>query len=154
MFERVKKILIDTLDIDEASITLESELEKDLGINSLDVYELVVSFEEEFNIEIEDEVSDVMCEMCGRQMVIKYGPHGKFLACPGFPECRNTKQYLEKIGVPCPECGKEVSDTVKKCVHCGYKLARNQKYVEIKLTHIISVVGVIGITMLILSFIR
>lgn len=56
--------------------------------------------------------------------------------------------------INCPECGKEVSDTVKKCVHCGYKLARNQKYVEIKLTHIISVVGVIGITMLILSFIR
>ena len=41
-------------------------------------------------------------------MVIKYGPHGKFLACPGFPECRNTKPYLEKIGVACPVCGKEV----------------------------------------------
>ena len=41
-------------------------------------------------------------------MVIKYGPHGKFLACPGFPECRNTKPYLEKIGVKCPKCGKEV----------------------------------------------
>ena len=60
------------------------------------------------NIKIEDEVSDVECEECGRQMVIKYGPHGKFLACPGFPSCRNTKQYLEKIGVPCPDCGKEV----------------------------------------------
>ena len=60
------------------------------------------------NVKIEDEVSDVECEECGRRMVIKYGPHGKFLACPGFPECRNTKQYLEKIGVPCPECGKEV----------------------------------------------
>ena len=41
-------------------------------------------------------------------MVIKYGPHGKFLACPGFPDCKNTKPYLEKIGVPCPKCGKEV----------------------------------------------
>ena len=41
-------------------------------------------------------------------MVIKYGPHGKFLACPGFPECRNTKPYLEKIGVACPNCGKDV----------------------------------------------
>ncbi len=60
------------------------------------------------NVKIEDEVSDVECEECGRQMVIKYGPHGKFLACPGFPDCRNTKQYLEKIGVPCPDCGKEV----------------------------------------------
>jgi len=60
------------------------------------------------NVKIEDEVSDVQCEECGRQMVVKYGPHGKFLACPGFPECRNTKQYLEKIGMPCPECGKEI----------------------------------------------
>jgi len=60
------------------------------------------------NVKIEDEVTDVECEECGRKMVVKYGPHGKFLACPGFPECRNTKQYLEKIGVPCPECGKEV----------------------------------------------
>lgn len=60
------------------------------------------------NVKIEDEVSDVECEECGRTMVIKYGPHGKFLACPGFPECRNTKMYLEKIGVACPECGKEV----------------------------------------------
>ena len=41
-------------------------------------------------------------------MVVKYGPHGKFLGCPGFPECRNTKPYLEKIGVACPKCGKEV----------------------------------------------
>ena len=59
-------------------------------------------------VKIEDEVTDVICEQCGRNMVIKYGPHGKFLACPGFPECRNTKPYLEKIGVPCPECGSEV----------------------------------------------
>ncbi|MCI8417314.1 MAG: type I DNA topoisomerase [Lachnospiraceae bacterium] len=59
-------------------------------------------------IKIEDEVTDVICEECGRNMVIKYGPHGRFLACPGFPECRNTKPYLEKIGVACPICGKEV----------------------------------------------
>lgn len=59
-------------------------------------------------IKIEDEKTDVLCEECGRNMVIKYGPHGKFLACPGFPDCRNTKPYLEKIGVPCPLCGKDV----------------------------------------------
>ncbi|MSS63022.1 type I DNA topoisomerase [Velocimicrobium porci] len=59
-------------------------------------------------VDIEDEVTDVICEECGKNMVIKYGPHGKFLACPGFPDCRNTKQYFEKIGVPCPKCGKEV----------------------------------------------
>ena len=59
-------------------------------------------------VQIQDEVSDVVCERCGRNMVVKYGPHGKFLACPGFPECRNTKPYLEKIGVKCPKCGKEI----------------------------------------------
>ncbi len=59
-------------------------------------------------IKIEDEVTDVICELCGRNMVIKYGPHGKFLACPGFPECRNTKPYYEKIGVRCPKCGGEI----------------------------------------------
>ena len=47
-------------------------------------------------LDIQDEVTDVICEECGRNMVVKYGPHGKFLACPGFPECRNTKPYLEK----------------------------------------------------------
>lgn len=59
-------------------------------------------------ITIADEESDEICEECGRRMVIKYGPHGKFLACPGFPECRNTKPYLEKTGIPCPKCGKEI----------------------------------------------
>ncbi|MBQ1682454.1 MAG: type I DNA topoisomerase [Agathobacter sp.] len=59
-------------------------------------------------VEIADEVSDEVCEVCGRQMVIKYGPYGKFLACPGFPECRNTMPYFEKIGVACPKCGKDV----------------------------------------------
>ena len=74
-------------DLDEAVKTAEKELE---------------------SVKIEDEVTDVICEECGRNMVIKYGPHGKFLACPGFPDCRNTKPYLEKIGVACPICGKEV----------------------------------------------
>lgn len=60
------------------------------------------------NVEIADEETDVVCEKCGRNMVIKYGPHGKFLGCPGFPDCRNTKPYLEKIGVACPKCGKDV----------------------------------------------
>lgn len=59
-------------------------------------------------VTIEDEVSDVQCDQCGRMMVIKYGPHGKFLACPGFPECRNTKTHYEKIDVSCPKCGKDV----------------------------------------------
>ena len=74
-------------DLEEAVQVAEKELEK---------------------IKIEDEVTDIVCEECGRNMVIKYGPHGRFLACPGFPECRNTKPYLEKIGVPCPICGKDI----------------------------------------------
>ena len=74
-----------------------------------DLDEAVKKAEKELeSVKIEDEVTDVICEECGRNMVIKYGPHGKFLACPGFPECRNTKPYLEKIGVPCPVCGKDV----------------------------------------------
>lgn len=59
-------------------------------------------------VEVKDEESDEICDMCGRKMVFKYGPHGKFLACPGFPECKNTKPFLEKIGVSCPQCGGEV----------------------------------------------
>ncbi len=74
-----------------------------------DLDEAVKKAEEDLEkVQIRDEVSDVVCEQCGRNMVVKYGPHGKFLACPGFPECRNTKPYLEKIGVKCPKCGKEV----------------------------------------------
>ena len=74
-----------------------------------DLEEAVEKAQEELKeVKIEDEVTDVICDQCGRNMVIKYGPHGKFLACPGFPECRNTKPYLEKIGVKCPLCGKEV----------------------------------------------
>ncbi len=59
-------------------------------------------------VKIADEVSDEVCELCGRQMVIKYGPHGKFLGCSGFPECRHTMPYYEKTGVNCPKCGKEI----------------------------------------------
>ncbi|MCR5590936.1 MAG: type I DNA topoisomerase [Lachnospiraceae bacterium] len=74
-----------------------------------DLEEAVKKAEAELSkVEIRDEVSDVKCDMCGRMMVIKYGPHGKFLACPGFPECRNTKPYLEKIGIACPVCGKDI----------------------------------------------
>lgn len=74
-----------------------------------DLEKAVQAAEEELEkITIEDEVTDEICEVCGRNMVIKYGPHGKFLACPGFPDCRNTKPYYEKIGVACPKCGKDV----------------------------------------------
>ncbi|MBQ8596535.1 MAG: type I DNA topoisomerase [Lachnospiraceae bacterium] len=80
-------------DLDEAVKTAEKELEK---------------------VEIADEVSDEICSECGKQMVIKYGPHGKFLACPGFPECRHTMPYFEKIGVACPKCGKDIVQRVTR----------------------------------------
>ena len=74
-----------------------------------DLDEAVVEAEKELQkVEIRDEVTDEICDVCGRNMVLKYGPHGKFLACPGFPECRNTKPYLEKIGIKCPKCGKDI----------------------------------------------
>ena len=74
-----------------------------------DLHEAVELAQKELEqIKIEDEVTDVICEECGRNMVVKYGPHGKFLACPGFPDCRNTKPYYEKIGVECPKCGADV----------------------------------------------
>ena len=74
-----------------------------------DLDEAVKNAEKELEeVKIEDEVTDIPCDVCGRMMVIKYGPHGKFLACPGFPECRNTKPYLERIGVACPKCGKDI----------------------------------------------
>ena len=74
-----------------------------------DLHEAVELAQKELEqIKIEDEVTDVICEECGRNMVVKYGPHSKFLACPGFPDCRNTKPYYEKIGVECPKCGADV----------------------------------------------
>ena len=74
-----------------------------------DLEEAVQNAEKELEeVKVGDEESDEVCELCGRRMVIKYGPHGRFLACPGFPECRNTKPYYEKIGVACPKCGKDI----------------------------------------------
>ncbi len=74
-----------------------------------DLDEAVKNAEEELSkVTIADEESDEVCDLCGRNMVIKYGPHGRFLACPGFPECRNTKPYYEKTGVSCPKCGRDI----------------------------------------------
>ncbi|WP_032121749.1 type I DNA topoisomerase [Clostridium amazonitimonense] len=67
---------------------------------SIDIAEKEIS-----KITIEDEVSDVPCDKCGRMMVIKYGRFGKFLACPGYPECKNTKPIVEELKTPCPKCG-------------------------------------------------
>lgn len=78
--------------------------------NYPELHEAVENAQKELEeVVIEDEVTDVICDKCGRNMVVKYGPYGKFLACPGFPECSNTKPHYEKIGVSCPMCGKELA---------------------------------------------
>lgn len=93
-----------------------------------DLHEAVQIAERELEeVKIEDEVTDVICEECGRNMVVKYGPHGKFLACPGFPECRNTKPYFEKIGVECPKCK---SDIVIKMTKKGRRYFGCMNYPE------------------------
>lgn len=80
-----------------------------------DLDEAVQHAEQELeHVDIADEVSEEVCENCGRNMVVKYGPHGRFLACPGFPDCRNTRPYYEKIGVKCPKCGKELVQKMTK----------------------------------------
>ena len=83
--------------------------------------------EEIGKVEIEDEVTDELCEKCGRNMVIKFGRYGKFLACPGFPDCRNTKPLLEEIGVKCPNCD---GDIVERRSKKGRKFFGCSKYPE------------------------
>jgi DNA topoisomerase-1 len=78
-------------------------------------------------IEIQDEVSDVICELCGRNLVYKQGRFGKFLACPGFPQCRNTKAIVESTGIGCPLCeGELIARKTKK----GRKFYGCNKYPE------------------------
>lgn len=78
---------------------------------SLDLAEAEEQMEK---IEIKDEVTDEICEKCGRNMVIKLGRYGKFLACPGFPECRNTKPILKEIGINCPVCHQPIVEKKTK----------------------------------------
>ncbi len=93
-------------------------------------FELVLQKAEEEigKIKIEDEVSDVICEHCGRNMVYKQGKFGKFLACPGFPECRNIKPILEHTGIKCPKCGD--GELVQRRSKRGKKFFGCSKYPE------------------------
>ena len=80
---------------------------------------------------IKDEPSDVVCDKCGAQMVYRVGRYGKFLACPNFPECRNTKPVLNYIDAKCPQCGGYMLEKGNKLVcadeQCGYVEAREKK---------------------------
>ena len=79
------------------------------------------------HVEIEEEVSDIPCDKCGRMMVYKYGRYGKFLACPGYPECKNTKPIIEYIDVPCPKCGGKVQVRKTKKRRTYYICENNPK---------------------------
>lgn len=89
--------------------------------------ELEIAEREIGKIEIQDEETDVICEKCGKNMVIKMGRYGKFLACPGYPECKNTKPITQEIGVKCPECG---GDIVERTSKRGRKFYGCSKYPE------------------------
>ncbi len=114
---------------------------------------LKAAFDAIGDVEIKDEVSDVPCEKCGRLMVYKQGRFGKFLACPGYPECKNTKSIAQELDVPCPNCGGKVQvrkskkgvtyyicekgadcflswdePTDKKCPDCGAVLMKKRAF--------------------------
>ena len=95
------------------------------------------------HVEIRDEVTDIICEKCGRNMVIKVGRFGKFLACPGFPECRNTRTIADEAGVACPKCGGKIlikktrkgkiflgCENYPKCDFTSWDMASNEKCPE------------------------
>ncbi|MGE5561319.1 MAG: type I DNA topoisomerase [Chloroflexota bacterium] len=83
-------------------------------------------------VEVPEEETDVTCDKCGRRMVIKYGRFGKFLACPGFPECRNTKPYFEPTGVKCPKCGS--GDVVERRTKKGRRFYGCSRYPDCDFT--------------------
>jgi len=104
---------------EEFTANLENELDN-IALGNVSWKDIVKQFYAEFHkflvkaekeveeIEIKDEETDIVCEKCGRNMVIKNGRYGKFLACPGYPECKNTKAILDKINVKCPKCDGEI----------------------------------------------
>ncbi|MBO4411423.1 MAG: type I DNA topoisomerase [Lachnospiraceae bacterium] len=116
--EFMKKYFPDIVDL-KFTAGMEESLDE-VAEGKKDWHEMMKAFYPDFEKEVEkagaemekvrvqDEVTDEICEKCGRNMVIKYGRNGKFLACPGFPECRNTRPLLEKAGIVCPKCGKEL----------------------------------------------
>ncbi|MDK2822124.1 MAG: topoisomerase [Clostridia bacterium] len=114
VIELLKEYFPDIVDV-EFTASMENKLDE---IEEGNIYwknvlkEFYTGFEKELRhadqeigkIEVQEEVSDEACEKCGRNFVVKFGRYGKFLACPGFPECRNTKPLLEEVGVNCPKC--------------------------------------------------
>ena len=118
----VNKLLVDSFtDILSEEFTANMETEFDqIAIGKQSWKKVIRDFYEPFSTELEkankelehveliEEVSDVPCDLCGRMMVIKYGRFGKFLACPGYPECKNTKPFIQTIDITCPKCGGKI----------------------------------------------
>ena len=92
-------------EISEGKLQWKKMIEKFYGPFAIQIEKVEKELE---HVELVDEVSDVQCEKCGRMMVYKFGRYGKFLACPGYPECKNAKPIIETIDVPCPKCGATV----------------------------------------------
>ena len=129
----MKNYFKDIVDV-EFTVNMEDKLDR-IEEGDMDWIELLKHFYNPFEktlkeaeksmgkIKIKDEVTDEICEKCGRNMVIKVGRYGKFLACPGFPECRNAKPILKETGVRCPKCGEQIyekkSQKGKKYYGCG-----------------------------------
>jgi DNA topoisomerase-1 len=122
--EMLKEVFPDIIDI-EFTAKMEEKLDE-IGEGIIQWQELLREFYHPFAktleeadkkieaVEIEDQITDQICEKCGRNMVIKYGPYGEFLACPGYPECKNTKPILKEVGVLCPECGSPLVERKSK----------------------------------------
>ena len=122
--ELMKEYFSDIIDIDFTA-ELEKQLDK-VEEGNIDWHRIIDDFYKKFeitlkhaeeeigNIEIKDEETDIVCEKCGRNMVVKHGRYGKFLACPGFPECRNTKPILKETGALCPKCKGEIIEKKSK----------------------------------------
>ncbi len=116
VYDLLKEFFPTIVDVDFTA-HLEQQLD-DVEVGHADFVAMLDAFNNDFEqylsvaeesigqVQIEEELADEYCEKCGRQMVFKHGRFGKFLACPGFPECRNAKPILKEIGVACPRCGK------------------------------------------------
>lgn len=148
--ELMKEHFEDIVD-EKFTANMEEQLD-DIEIGSVDWHKVISEFYPKFsedlkkaeskigNIELRDEVSDVVCEKCGRLMVYKHGRFGKFLACPGYPECRNAKAIVKETGVKCPKCGGNIiekkskrgkvfygCDSYPKCDFTSWDMPLNEK---------------------------
>ena len=128
MFEKIVEYASRQLEIPAEEITRDTTFES-LGVDSLDIVEMTMDFEAELGVELDmegvkiklqEDQTDIPCEKCGRMMVIKTGRFGKFLACPGYPECKNAKPLVQEMPGECPRCGGKIVQKRSKRGHTFY----------------------------------